>query len=361
MMTNFRCERVCIFLWKVAFPIPESKLLKYAPQGVLGVARWREFCMQDLVNPNISVVIPVYDEVESLDELASRLKAVLENVSESDFEILFIDDGSRDGSWEKIRQLHEGDPVHVRAIRHRRNFGKAAALANGFEIARGSIIVTMDADLQDQPEEIPNFLKAINEGADLVSGWKRHRNDPIDKTFPSRVFNVLVRITSGLKLHDINCGFKAYRAEVAKGLKLYGEMHRFIPILAHADGYKVSEIPVEHKARSHGHSKYGATRMIKGALDLLTTVVLTRYLRRPAHFFGGLGLLVGVVGLGILVYLAGGWFLGYKGIGTRPLFFFGILGTLLSAQLISLGLVAELILYRTRDADGYSRVSERLG
>jgi len=335
----------------VALPNPESKLLKYAPQTVLGVARWREFCMQDLVNPDISVVVPVYDEVESLDELASRLKPVLQEACESDFEILFIDDGSRDGSWEKIRQLHEGDPVHVRAIRHRRNFGKAAALANGFEMARGSIIVTMDADLQDQPEEIPNFLKAINEGADLVSGWKRHRNDPIDKTFPSRVFNFLVRITSGLKLHDINCGFKAYRAEVAKGLKLYGEMHRFIPILAHADGYTTKEIPVQHRARTHGHSKYGAKRLVKGLLDLLTAVVLTRYLRRPAHFFGGIGLLVGVVGLGILTYLSAGWFLGYKGIGTRPLFFLGILSTLLSAQLISLGLVAELVLLRTHHTD----------
>jgi glycosyltransferase involved in cell wall biosynthesis len=153
--------------------------------------------MQDLVNPDISVVVPVYDEVESLDELANRLKPVLEEAAENGFEILFIDDGSRDGSWDKIRQLHEGNPGHVRAIRHRRNFGKAAALANGFEMARGSIIITMDADLQDQPEEIPRFLKAINEGADLVSGWKRHRNDPIDKTLPSRVFNFLVRITSG--------------------------------------------------------------------------------------------------------------------------------------------------------------------
>ncbi len=316
--------------------------------------------MQDLVNPDISVVVPVYDEVESLDELASRLKPVLEEASENGFEILFIDDGSRDGSWDKIRQLHERDPGHVRAIRHRRNFGKAAALANGFEMARGDVIITMDADLQDQPEEIPRFLKAINEGADLVSGWKRHRNDPIDKTLPSRVFNFLVRITSGLKLHDINCGFKAYRAEVAKGLKLYGEMHRFIPILAHADGYEVSEIPVEHKARTHGHSKYGAKRLVKGLLDLLTAVVLTRYLRRPAHFFGGLGLLVGVVGLGILTYLSAGWFLGYKGIGTRPLFFFGILSTLLSAQLISLGLVAELVLLRTHHTDRFKELVETI-
>lgn len=309
----------------------------------------------------ISVVIPVFNEVESLPELVDRLLPVLDSVAPGDFEILFIDDGSRDGSWDCIRELYKKHSEHIRGIRHRRNFGKAAALANGFRTARGDIIFTMDADLQDQPEEIPKFLKALDDGADLVSGWKQQRHDPVGKTFPSKVFNFMVRALSGLKLHDINCGFKAYRAEVAKSVKLYGEMHRFIPILADAEGYKVSEVVVEHKERSHGHSKYGTTRLIKGALDLLTAVVLTRYLRRPAHFFGGLGLAVGVVGLGILSYLSIGWFFGYKGIGTRPLFFFGILGTLLSAQLISLGLIAELILYRTNPGEQISHIKEKLG
>ena len=308
----------------------------------------------------LSVVVPVYDEAESLDELVDRLLPVLRAAAGESFEILFVDDGSRDASWERIKARHQSDPHHVRAIRHRRNFGKAAALARGFKEARGHVILTMDADLQDQPEEIPKFLEALEAGADMVSGWKKNRQDPIDKTLPSRVFNLMVRAASGLNLHDINCGFKAYRAEVAKGIKLYGEMHRFIPILAHADGYRVEEIVVEHMPRTHGRSKYGATRLIKGALDLLTTVVLTRYLRRPAHFFGGLGLLVGVAGLGILTYLSVGWFLGYKGIGTRPLFFFGILGTLLSAQLISLGLVAELVLFRTIDMERSSGEFERL-
>jgi glycosyltransferase involved in cell wall biosynthesis len=312
------------------------------------------------ISLELSIVVPVYDEEGSLAELVDRLLPVLRESAGESFEILFVDDGSRDSSWEGIKNLHQAHPGHVRAVRHRRNFGKAAALAQGFKAALGRVIITMDADLQDQPEEIPKFLEAIGQGADMVSGWKKNRRDPVDKTLPSKVFNFMVRAVSGLKLHDINCGFKAYRSEVAKGLKLYGEMHRFIPILADADGYSVGEVVVEHKPRTHGQSKYGATRFIKGSLDLLTTVVLTRYLRRPAHFFGGLGLLVGVVGLGILTYLSVGWFLGYKGIGTRPLFFFGILGTLLSAQLISLGLVAELVLFRTLGLESVSGEIERL-
>lgn len=309
----------------------------------------------------LSVVIPVYNEAESLEELVGRLLPVLKTAAGESVEVLFVDDGSTDGSWEQVRLLHKQHPDRIVGLRHRRNFGKAAALALGFRMARGRVIITMDADLQDQPEEIPKFLEALENGADLVSGWKQRRHDPLDKTLPSKAFNYVARKLSGLKLHDMNCGFKAYRAEVAKGVKLYGEMHRFIPILANADGYRIGEVVVEHHARQHGHSKYGATRMIKGALDLLTTVVLTRYLRRPAHFFGGLGLVVGTVGIGILLYLSVGWFMGYKGIGTRPLFFFGILGTLLSAQLVSLGLIAELVLVRTLRLEPAVAVAERVG
>jgi glycosyltransferase involved in cell wall biosynthesis len=309
----------------------------------------------------LSVVVPVYNEEASLEELVDRLMPVLERAAGDSCEVVFVDDGSTDGSWQRICALHGRHPERILGLRHRRNFGKAAALALGFRAARGRIIITMDADLQDQPEEIPKFLEALENGADLVSGWKQRRHDPIDKTLPSKAFNFVARKLSGLKLHDMNCGFKAYRAEVAKGVKLYGEMHRFIPILANADGYRIGEVVVEHHARQHGHYKYGATRMIKGALDLLTTVVLTRYLRRPAHFFGGLGLLVGTVGIGILVYLSIGWFAGFKGIGTRPLFFFGILGTLLSAQLISLGLIAELVLVRTLRLEPAVAVAERVG
>lgn len=309
----------------------------------------------------LSVVIPVYNEVETLEELVGRLLAVLDGATGDGGEIVFVDDGSTDGSWRLLKKLHGGHPERLRGLRHRRNFGKAAALAQGFRAARGRVIVTMDADLQDQPEEIPKLLAALTEEVDLVSGWKRRRQDPLDKTLPSKVFNLVARKLSGLRLHDMNCGFKAYRAEVAKGLKLYGELHRFIPILAHGEGYRVAEVAVAHHRREHGHSKYGATRMIKGALDLLTTVVLTRYLRRPAHFFGGIGLLVGAAGFGILVYLSAGWFLGNKGIGTRPLFFFGILGSLLSAQLISLGILAELVLLRTVGLERERSVQERIG
>jgi glycosyltransferase involved in cell wall biosynthesis len=310
---------------------------------------------------DLSVVVPVFNEEASLEELVDRLLPVLATAAGDSCEVVFVDDGSTDGSWKRICELHARHPERIVGLRHRRNFGKAAALALGFRTARGRIIITMDADLQDQPEEIPKFLEALENGVDLVSGWKQRRHDPLDKTLPSKAFNFVARKLSGLKLHDMNCGFKAYRAEVAKGVKLYGEMHRFIPILANADGYRIGEIVVEHHAREHGHSKYGATRMIKGALDLLTTVVLTRYLRRPAHFFGGLGLLVGTVGIGILLYLSIGWFMGFKGIGTRPLFFFGILGTLLSAQLISLGLIAELVLVRTLRLEPAVAVAERVG
>lgn len=308
----------------------------------------------------ISVVVPVYDEADSVVELVRRLDAVLGARFGARWEVIFIDDGSKDATWREIIQLRAQYAGRLRGLRHRRNFGKAAALAHGFKMARGRLIVTMDGDLQDQPEELPKFLEKLDAGYDLVSGWKRRRHDPIEKTFPSRAFNFVARSVSGLKLHDINCGYKLYRAEVAQSIRLYGEMHRFIPLLAAAEGYRVGEVVVEHKARAHGHSKYGFTRMVKGALDLLTCVMLTRYLRRPAHFFGGLALVVGSVGIGLLVYLSIGWFLGNKGIGTRPLFFFGILGTLLSAQLLSIGLIAELILYRTHESEREGYVLERL-
>lgn len=313
--------------------------------------------------PRLSVVVPLYDEADSMAELHRRLcPALTALVGEDAWEVIYVDDGSRDASWSIVRELKEATSGRVIGLRHRRNFGKAAALATGFRIARGEFIVTMDADLQDQPEEISRLLAPLFDGSqDLVSGWKRRRQDPLDKTLPSRIFNFVARTVSGLPLHDFNCGFKAYRAPVAKGLNLYGELHRFIPILAHADGYRVGEVAVEHQPRLHGRSKYGAERLVKGGLDLLTTVLLTRYLRRPAHFFGGLGLLTGMFGMGILLYLSVGWFLGSKGIAARPLFYFGILGTLLSAQLVSLGLIAELILRRTARGDRSALVAESLG
>lgn len=311
----------------------------------------------------ISVVVPVYNEVDSILELAQRVVAALNQAGYERYELLFVDDGSVDASWKEIERAHAKFLSSVRGVRHRRNFGKAAALASGFAAARGEIIITMDADLQDQPEEIPKLIQVLQEqDADLVSGWKRTRQDPIDKVFPSRIFNALTRWTSGLKLHDFNCGFKAYRADCAKHIRVYGELHRFIPVLAHAEGFRVVEVPVEHAARAHGKSKYGSTRMVKGFLDLLSVFILTRYLRRPGHFFGGLGLLSGIGGTGILAYLSAmKLFWGMGGIGTRPLFFLGILLVLLGVQLFSIGILGELVIKTTSRPMHSAMIRQRIG
>lgn len=311
----------------------------------------------------VTVVVPVYDEAASLGELAERIHAVLDARTGGDFEILFVDDGSRDASWEAIREAHRRFPDHVRALRHRRNFGKAAALAGGFAAARGRVLVTMDADLQDQPEEIPKLLDALEaQDADMVSGWKQNRRDPLEKTLPSRVFNVLTGWLSGLRLHDFNCGFKAYRRECARSVRLYGELHRFIPVLAHAEGYRVIEVAVDHAARAHGKSKYGSTRIVKGFIDLFSVIILTRYLRRPGHFFGGLGLLSGLTGFTILAYLSAQklvW--GVGGIGTRPLFFLGILLALLGVQLFSIGILGELVIKTSARPMHAAALRDRIG
>lgn len=311
------------------------------------------------VRPRLSFVIPVLEEASSLEALASGILEVVRRHELGSCELWFVDDGSRDRSWEVISALHKGHPQEIFGLRFRRNFGKASALAAGFAVARGEVIFTMDADLQDDPEEIPHFLEKLEEGYDLVSGWKQQRKDPWEKKIPSWIFNALVRGASDLKLHDFNCGFKAYRSEVCRQLNLYGELHRFIPLLAAADGFRVGEIPVRHHAREHGTSKYNWKRYVRGLLDLFTVITLTRYMQRPGHLFGGLGLIVGVFGLSILAYLSVGWFMGYKGIAGRPLFYFGILGTLLSAQLISLGLLAELVLRHTRSDTRERHVAER--
>lgn len=291
----------------------------------------------------ISFIIPTFNEEATLSQLFERIADVMEAAEVTDFEVLFIDDGSRDNSWDVIQQLHDSEPKRVRAIKLRRNVGKATALSVGFKQAKGEILFTMDADLQDDPAEIPNFLKKLDEGYDLVSGWKQNRDDPLDKTLPSKLFNFVTRAFSGMKLHDFNCGFKAYRREAVEFLDLYGELHRFIPLLVNAEGYRVSEIPVVHHARVHGQSKYGWTRLYKGFLDLLTVVAFTRYSQRPAHLFGGVGIVVGAIGLLILGYLSFMKIFWGMGIGSRPLFFLGILNLLLSAQLVSLGVIGELI------------------
>lgn len=298
--------------------------------------------------PAISIVIPLCDEEATLVPLFERIEGVLSGAGISSFEIIFIDDGSRDASWDRIESLQSTHPELVRAIRFRRNYGKAAALSVGFEAAEGDVILTMDADLQDDPDEIPAFLKKLGEGYDCVSGWKRLRKDPLGKTLPSRVFNLATRLATGVKIHDFNCGFKAYRAEAIQSIELYGELHRYIPVLLAADGFTTTEIPVQHHRRTHGISKYGWKRLLKGGLDLITVVVLTRYLKRPGHFFGGLGLLSGFLGFSILAWLSFDKIVLGSGIGDRPLLQFGILLVILGVQLISTGLIGELIQFNSK-------------
>ncbi|HZZ77043.1 MAG TPA: glycosyltransferase family 2 protein [Gemmataceae bacterium] len=313
----------------------------------------------------ISFVIPVFNEQESLailyDEIARATQAA--NLA---FEIVFVDDGSTDTSWNCIRTLAE-QHSDVHGIRFRRNFGKAAALSAGFATARGDIIMTLDADLQDDPAEIPNFLAKLAEGYDIVSGWKQTRLDPWHKVFPSRVFNGMVSWLTGVKLHDHNCGMKCYRAEVFKEIRLYGELHRFIPVLAAARGFKVGEIAIHHRPRKFGYSKYGVRRFIKGFLDLLTVKFLTSFGQRPQHMLGSVGLLSFLAGGLGMFYLAVTWVLTqleiyrFEPLHNRPLLIYAVAAMLLGAQLMSIGFVAELMTASLgKDQESYS-VKDRVG
>jgi glycosyltransferase involved in cell wall biosynthesis len=295
----------------------------------------------------ISVVVPVRDEWESVEELGKALLKVAAEHALS-LEVIFVDDGSRDASWDKIRRLAAAYPA-IHGIRLRRNFGKAAALAAGFEAARGQVVLQMDADLQDDPAEIPRILARLEEGFDVVNGWKRVRKDPWHKVWPSRVFNWLVGFLTGLKLHDHNCGLKGFRAEVVKELPLYGEWHRFIPVMAHARGYRVAELPVEHHPRRYGQSKYRYHRFIKGLLDLLTVVFLTVFGERPLHLLGGIGLPAFLMGAAGLCYLGVCWVLarfkvhGFGPIGTRPLLIYSLACLIIGFQMLAIGFLGELI------------------
>jgi dolichol-phosphate mannosyltransferase len=312
----------------------------------------------------LSVVIPVYNERESLDPLFAEIDAVSRSAG-LDLEVIFVDDGSRDGSWEMIRSLAARDP-RIYGIRFRRNFGKAAALLAGFRAARGELTLTMDADLQDDPKEIPNFLAALAGGLDVVSGWKKIRHDPWHKVFPSRVFNGMVSWLTGVRLHDHNCGMKCYRTEVFREVRLYGELHRFIPVLAHARGFRVGEVIIQHRPRKFGHSKYGVRRFIKGFLDLLTVKFLTSFSHRPQHALGGLGIASFALGAAGMLWLAGSWAvhqfvptLPYEPLSDRPLLIYSAAALLLGAQLLSMGFLAELITANQfRDEDSFS-VAER--
>jgi glycosyltransferase involved in cell wall biosynthesis len=294
----------------------------------------------------LSVLVPVKDEVGSIDQLVDEVVATLSPDEGpkpiEEWELILVDDGSSDGSWEAMEKRTTADG-RVRALRLRRNFGKSAALAAGLSEATGTLIAMMDGDLQDDPAELPGMLARLSEPADLVGGYKEDRKDPLGKRLPSKVFNGVTSAVTGLQLRDHNCGLKLARREVFENVPLYGEMHRFLAALAHAQGFRVVEHTVNHRPRLHGTSKFGLERYARGGLDLLTVVTLTRYNRRPAHLFGGFGLLFGLVGAAILLYLSGAWAFAGQSIGNRPLLLFGVLLVLLSVQLASLGLLAELL------------------
>ncbi len=292
----------------------------------------------------ISVVIPIYNEQQSVAPLYKALKGELERLGYS-YEIIYVDDGSTDSTFSALKQLHDSDPfVHV--VRFRRNFGKTPALVAGFAQARGDVVFTMDADLQDDPTEIPQFLDKLAEGYDLVSGWKYPRHDPITKTLPSFFFNGMARMATGVKLHDMNCGFKAYRREILEDIKLYGELHRFIPVLAQQRGFKVTEVKVRHHKRQYGKSKFGARRFMRGFLDLMMVVFLMTYLRTPLRLFGPLGLLSIAVGFAIDLYVVLDRYLPF-GSGTpihnRPILFVGIILLIFGVSFILTGLQSEMI------------------
>ena len=288
----------------------------------------------------ISVVVPVHDEERSVALLYEELQAALEPSGEP-WEAIFVDDGSLDGSFAALTRLH-ARTANVRVVRLRRNFGKSAALAAGFAQARGETVVTIDGDLQDDPSEIPRLLAKLEEGFDLVSGWKTRRRDPWRRRLVSRIFNAVTGRVSGLRLHDMNCGLKAYRSEVVRGLPLYGELHRFIPVLAHYRGFRVAELPVNHRPRTHGRSRYGLERYLRGFLDLLTVTFMGRFRHRPLHLFGGLGLVLGLLGTVILVYLTVLKATG-EAIGQRPLLTLGVLLVVVGLQFFSLGLLSEMV------------------
>jgi len=298
-----------------------------------------------------SVVIPLYNEEKSLEELHRRLTDTLATLSDR-FEIIFVDDGSIDNSFAVIKNLHQRDS-RVKAVRFRRNFGKSTALSAGFKKARGKIIVTLDADLQDLPEEIPSLLNKLEQGYDLVSGWKKKRKDSLIRKIASRLFNRVTSFFTGVKLHDFNCGLKCYRRELVDELALYGELHRYIPAIANWKGFRVGEVKVGHHPRMHGVSKFGSERYLRGLFDLLTVIMLTKYPEKPLHFFGLLGTILSLSGLAINLYMAvlrisGKW------ISNRPLLLLGILLLILGVQFIFFGLMGELIVFSSQKEKSYT-------
>jgi glycosyltransferase involved in cell wall biosynthesis len=295
----------------------------------------------------LSIVIPAKDEEESLPLVVARIMAAGAASGQIVRDIVLVDDGSSDKTWGVMAELAADNEV-IQAIRLRRNFGKATALMVGIGACRGDVIITMDADLQDDPDEISRFVETLDRGYDLVSGWKKERHDPLNKTVPSRLFNKVTAAISGVKLNDFNCGFKAYRREIFDTIELYGELHRYVPVLANALGYRIAEIPVRHHARRYGASKYGMARYLRGFLDLLTVVLITRFAYRPGHLFGGIGSLLAAGGSVALGYLIALKVLTGASIGNRPLLLLGVMAVIVGVQLILFGMLAELIIHRTQ-------------
>ena len=305
------------------------------------------------MRPHLSIVIPVYEEEESLPELADLIREVCEGQNMT-FEVWFIDDGSKDGSWKVIQDINRDD-ARFAGVRFRRNYGKSAALAVGFQRARGRYVVTIDADLQDDPREIPALIAMLEEGNDLVSGWKRKREDPLSKTIPSRVINLITRKITGIPLHDINCGLKAYRREVVKSVRVYGELHRYIPLLAKWEGFtRIAEKPVVHHPRKYGRTKFGIERFIRGFLDLVSVLFMTRFAVRPMHFFGTIGTIAFFGGFVISLWISIDKLVFGQPIGDRPLLLMGVLLILLGSQMFTTGLLGEMIIrQRMEDTTSY--------
>lgn len=298
---------------------------------------------------DLSLVIPLYNEADSLEELHRR---IVEHVGELSYEIIFIDDGSTDSSAEVIANLHRKNP-RVKLIRFLKNNGKAAGLAVGFQAATGRYVITMDADLQDDPAEIPRLVEKLEQGFDLVSGWKKVRRDPFTKRLASKVYNFFTARMSGIRIHDFNCGLKAYRLQVVKSMHIYGELHRYLPVIAFQNGFRVTELPVQHHPRKYGKSKYGVARFARGAFDLLTITFLTRYRKRPLHLFGGIGLLLFTVGTILTLILAyERLFMGIY-LTNRPILFLGVLLIIVGIQFVSIGLLGEMITSLRHDTSSY--------
>jgi glycosyltransferase involved in cell wall biosynthesis len=309
-------------------------------------------------HPTLSVVVPVKDEEASIPILVEQIVGVSRDAGLKLVDIIVVDDGSTDGTWQAVEALAEryGE---LRGLRLRRNFGKSTALMVGVDVASGDMIVTMDGDLQDDPGELPRFVAAIEEGADLVSGWKKERRDPLSKTLPSRLFNWVTARVSGIELHDFNCGYKAYRKEVFQTVQLYGELHRYVPVLADALGFRVAEIAVKHHPRRFGRTKYGVARFLRGFLDLLTVMMITRFAYRPSHLFGGIGTLLLVLGGAALSYLTALKLFAGAQIGDRPLLLLGALMAIVGVQLLLFGMLAELIISRSPRPAGFQDLVAR--